>query len=79
MSYKVYYVNKNGVVGEKHRMKEQLKALKDMAADISEMKATAFEILHLLDEQGFNEQFPETLKEKALKMGFAVIRGGALQ
>ena len=61
--------------------KEQKKELQSMTETLSEMKATANEILSLLDEQGFPEPMrkPQTTKERALKSGFVVIRGGALQ
>ena len=62
-------------------MKEQIKAIRSIRAEISAIQKQTLEMIRLLEDQGILEpmQKPQTKKEKALKMGFAVIRGGALQ
>ena len=62
-------------------MKEQIKAIRSIRAEISAIQKQTLEMIRLLEDQGILEPMrkPQTAKEKALKSGFAVIRGGALQ
>jgi len=58
--------------------KDILKMYKSQVKEFKEKLKVLKEKL-IQEQMKYNERFPETLKEKALKMGFAVIQGGALQ
>ncbi|OQC48070.1 MAG: hypothetical protein BWX58_01296 [Deltaproteobacteria bacterium ADurb.Bin026] len=57
-------------------MKEQIKAIRSIRAEISAIQKQTLEMIRLLEDQGILEpmQKPQTKKEKALKMGFAVVQ-----